>query len=274
MLRSELWRLINYKTPIKFYINQYIKEYDLSKANINALLYNNKISQDRYDTLYNLPKEKREVSIGLMIQKDRSIYNAIQSGIIEAKRRLFYSNDLDDINIVGIKNDAVFVIHKDLPYTEFPPFKFNIKNTYTTYLQLLDLEIFYYDEYTSDGKVNTNIDIKGINDENIPLHQNGILDVVCDVCFMLQRDNADQAARYLMDIYDKYVRKSLPVNYYRSFDSFSSFTLHSYTQTMKLKYMPNDISLISGIDIERNLLVLRDLLYIVMYIYNSKNRFG
>ena len=274
MLRSELWRLINYKTPIKFYINQYIKEYDLSKANINALLYNNKISQDRYNTLYSMPKEKREVAIGLMIQKDRSIYNSIQSGIIEAKRRLFYSNDLEDINVVDIKNDAVFVIHKDLLYTDFPPFKFNIKNTYTTYMQLLDLEIFYYDEYTPDGKVNTNIDIKGINDKSIPLHQNGMLDVICDVCFMLQRDNADQAARYLMDIYDKYIHKSLPVNYYRSFDSFSSFTLHSYTQTMKLEYMPKDISLISGIDIERNLLVLRDLLYIVMYIYNSKNRFG
>ena len=36
---TELWRSLNYKTQYKYFINTFIREYDLSKANINALLW-------------------------------------------------------------------------------------------------------------------------------------------------------------------------------------------------------------------------------------------
>lgn len=269
---SDLWKMTNYRTPIKFIINQYIREYDLSKANINALLYTKRISQEEYDKLYSLDKNTREVTIGLKIQKDPSIYTSISTGIIEGKRRLFLSNELEDINIVSIKNDAVFVVHKDLLYTEFPPFIFNVKNTYTSYIQLSELEVYYSDQYTRDGILNTHIDIKGISDKNIPLHTNGMLDVICNICHMLQRDDAYEAGQYLMDIYDKYVHRALPVNYYRTFDADSSYQFHSFTHTMRLDHI--DESMLRSLDINRNLTILRELLHIVIYMYHNRKRFG
>ena len=38
-MTSSLWRNINYKTPIKYYINTYIREYDLSKMTYKDLTY-------------------------------------------------------------------------------------------------------------------------------------------------------------------------------------------------------------------------------------------
>ena len=270
---SDLWRMTNYRTPIKFIINQYIREYDISKANINSLLYTNRISKKDYDLLCSLDKTDREITVGMMIKKDPSIYTSINTGVTEGKRRLFLANNLEDINIVAIKNDAVFVVHKDLSNTDFPPFKFAVKNIYTSYIQLADLEIYYSDHYnTEDGSIKTHIDIKGINDKNIPLHVNGMLDVICDTCYMLQRDNAFEAGQYLMGVYEKYVRRELPLNYYRTFDAFSSYQFHSFTHTMRLDSI--DESMLINLDINRNLLILRELLNIVIYEYNNKKRFG
>ena len=101
-MSSDLWRNINYKYPLKFCHNTFIREYDMSKANINSLLYTNRISKDYYDYLYRADKQTREIQIGLMIQKDPSIYQSIQEGIMEGKKRLFESNDLKDSDILSI----------------------------------------------------------------------------------------------------------------------------------------------------------------------------
>ena len=184
-MASELWRNINYKTPIKYFINTYIREYDLSKANINALLYQKVLTKEEYNRFYNMDKKEREVIIGKMISKDRTIYTNIQTGIKEAKRKLFISNNIEDIDIVSIKNDAVFIVGKLLPYTEFQPFKFVIKNEYNIFLQLQELEVYYSDNFIN-GEFNINIDVKGIGDNNLILHEHGILDIICEVCGRLQ----------------------------------------------------------------------------------------
>ena len=57
-MASGLWRNINYKTPVKYYINTYIREYDLSKANINALLYQGRIDKSQYNIFYNMDKKQ------------------------------------------------------------------------------------------------------------------------------------------------------------------------------------------------------------------------
>ena len=161
-MASGLWRNINYKTPVKYYTNTYIREYDLSKANINALLYQGRIDKSQYNIFYNMDKKQREITIGKMIAKDRTIYQDIQSGIKEAKRKLFLTNDIEDLDIVSIKNDAVFIVGKYLKETEFPPFTFIIKNEYNIFLQLQELEIYYSDSIDNNG-YDINIDVKGIH---------------------------------------------------------------------------------------------------------------
>ncbi len=266
---SYLWNLLNYKTSIKYLTNTYIREYDLSKANINSLLYTGRISQDEYNKFLNMDKKNREVSIGLMIKNDRSIYKDIQKGIIEAKRKLFISNSINDFEVVSIKNDAVFIHGRALQYTQFPPFDFKMKNEYTIYLQLQELEVYYgdsIDQYT--GEIVTNLDIKGIGDNTLLLHQNGILDLICEVCYRLQREKIEDTMSWIIQIYERFINRELPKEYYRTFDIQSLYKIHTFTRVASL--IDIDESMVPYLDINRNLLILRDLVSIVSDIYRMK----
>lgn len=266
---SSLWNLLNYKTSAKYLINTYIREYDLSKANINALLYTNRISQDEYNRFLNMDKRNREVSIGLMIKNDRSIYKDIQKGIIEAKRRLFLKNSIDSFEVVSIKNDAVFIHGRALQFTQFPPFDFKVKNEYTIYLQLQELEVYYgdnIDQYT--GEILTNLDVKGIGDNTLLVHQNGMLELICEVCYRLQREKIEDTMSWIIQIYDKFINRQLPKEYYRNFDNNSMYKIHTFTRVASL--VDIDDSMIQYLDINRNLLILRDLVSIISDIYRMK----
>lgn len=270
-MKSNLWSNINYKYPLKFCYNTFIREYDMSKANINSLLYKKRITKEQYDYLFNTDKQTREIQIGLMIQKDPSVYQDIQDGIVEGKKRLFLYNDLEDQDILSIKNDAVFVLRKELSNTTFGNFVFVCKNVYTMYMQILDLEIYYGDKVNIDGSLSINIDVKGINDSIVfRSHSPGILDVITDVCYFIQHDSITVAIQYLSDIYDRYINRKLDVCYYREFNYESKFVLY----TPNFRYSLDTISdqYLSQIDINRNLLVIRELMYIVSEMYNIGKR--
>ena len=55
---SSLWERVNYKTNVKHIENRYIYEYDISKANISALLYGKRISEDEYNRFLNMDKNQ------------------------------------------------------------------------------------------------------------------------------------------------------------------------------------------------------------------------
>lgn len=268
-MATSLWRSINYKTPAKYFINTYIREYDLSKANINSLLYTGRITQEKHNEYLQMPKQKREVEIGLWIKKDRTVYKDIQKGIIEAKRLLVMSNSLEDYDIVSVKNDAMFIVGKDLQFTEFPPFKFNVKNIYTVYLQLQELEVYYGDFVDPETNlIHTNLDVKGIDDDKVMLHQGGMLDLICDLCYKLQRENIEETMRWLSEMYQLYITRSLPKEYYRDFDTFSGFRFKTFMNYLTASEI--DESMKQYIDINRNLLIFRDLMFIVSDVYRSK----
>lgn len=268
---TSLWRSVNYKTPIRYLINTYIREYDLSKANINSLFYMGRITQEEHDAYLVMDKQEREKRIGLWIRNDRSVYKDIQSGIIEAKRRLVHLNGIEDIDVVSVKNDAMFIVGKELTQTDFPPFHFAVKNVYTIFLQLADLEVYYGDSVDPvTGSVNTNIDIKGISDENLLLHQGGMLDLICDACYRLQREDTRDTMKWISEMYQAYVERRLPKEYYRSFDSSSGYVIKTLVQTVALGEI--DASMIQYVDINRNLSILRDLVAIISDVYRKHNR--
>ncbi len=269
-MASGLWRNINYKTPVKYYINTYIREYDLSKANINALLYQGRISKSEYNNFYNMDKKEREVAIGKMISKDRTIYQDIQTGIKEAKRKLFLTNDIEDLDIVSIKNDAVFIVGKYLQQTEFPPFKFIVKNEYNIFFQLQELEIYYSDTIDKNGYIMVNIDVKGIGDDNLILHQNGMLDMICEVCRRLQRETIDETMSYVSMMYNKFINRELSKDYYRNFDSFSMYQIPTFMQSIQIPDITEEMKY--AVDINRNLSIMRNLVGIISDIYRQKKR--
>ena len=133
---SNLYNKINYVTDRDVILGGNIIEYDISKANINILRAFDQLDQDTYDKLLyadQFDKMVREVYIGMQIKRETEAmglktnsmsrsktYNTIKDGIIEAKKRLFETNRLQDDEIIRIANDAVYVNRLNpLQYTSF-----------------------------------------------------------------------------------------------------------------------------------------------------------
>lgn len=262
---SSLYEKINYQSPMKFLNSSYIREYDLSKANISALLYEGYISLDIYNFLYSLDKTEREVYIGKLELKDKTVGELKAHGIMEAKRLLFEINNLEDLDILEIRNDAVFVINKQLSETCFDMFNFKLKNTYTSYAFINNrLSLFY--SFDQVNQVDT-IDVKGIKDEKLLLHQEYFIQFICQVFYLLQTDSVQECLKYISSFYESYVKRELPIGYYRTFDADSVYKLNVRTLSYGLQYIDDTYENRKDLDINFNVYIIRTLYSYISDIY-------
>ena len=260
---EDLLKNQNYNSEYNLILNSFIREYDLSKANINALYERGVIDKSQYDNLYNADKQLREKTIGLMIRKDHNIYKEIQNGIIDAKRNLILANNIEPEDIICIKNDAVFVKNKKLEYTKFGLMDFKLKNTYTIFIKINRYEFYYYfNSFNNEEK----LDIKGIGDDKLKIHAKYFMDFLLALFNVLQTEGIIQAVNMLHNFSIAYIRKELDINYYRKFNYESDFDLQYNNNNWSSIYV-SDINLI---DIRFNYEILRDLYGILISYYFKK----
>lgn len=265
---SRLYEKINYQSPIKFLNSSYIREYDLSKANISALLYERYISLDDYNFLYSLDKTDREIYIGKMELKDKKVGEIKAHGIQEAKRMLFEYNNLEDLDILEIRNDAVFVINKNLVNTKFNMFDFKFKNSYTSYAFINNrLSIFY--SFDQINQIDT-IDIKGIKDDKLLLHQNYFIQFLCQVFYLLQTESIVSSLKYISEFYESYIKRELPIEYYRTFDADSVYKLNVRNCSYGLQYIEDNYQNKRGLNIDFNIYIIRTLYSYIADLYFNK----
>ena len=214
---SELYKKVNYRAKTPRVINK-IYEYDIRAANLTMLELSGTINSAVADRLRALPKKDREVAIGKMIAKDKSIGKTIAKGIINAKHRLFRANKIQTDEVLSIKNDAVFISGRRLAVTTVAGVEFVLKHQYAMYQFLDGLELYY-------DRRKHSITIKGIRDEIVehPDHQNGILQFLQTVFDYLLFDRMSDLREYLIDFAEKYKRKELPVQYYRELNLVNSY---------------------------------------------------
>ena len=272
-MESTLWERNNYLTDRKIISGSYITEYDISKANINILYAYNIISKELYDQLLRVDKQIRETYIGKQILreqgygkiKNQSItYDTIKNGIMTAKKELFLANQLSDIEIVRIANDAVYVERPiALQYTSFDLNRnqrfitFNNKGTYTSYIQLNQVTIFF--SYYND---NYQVEVKGISDDLLPLHES-FLSFICDILYYMERVDKKTTILKFEEFYKQYIELKLPMSYYREFNNNSGYYIKGsrfITRFLDEKYFDK-------IDISYNNFLLRQ---IYSYILLSK----
>lgn len=265
---SKLYEKINYQSPVKFLNSSYIREYDLSKANISALLYEGYISLDEYNFLYSLDKTEREVYIGKLELKDKKVGEIKAHGIQEAKRMLFELNGLEDLDILEIRNDAVFVINKQLTNTCFDMFDFKLKNSYTSYTFINNrLSLFY--AFDQINQVDT-IDVKGIRDEKLLLHQNHFIQFICQVFYLLQTDSVEESLKYISSFYEEYIKRELPIEYYRTFDADSVYKINVRNLSYGLQVIEDNYMNRRGLDINFNIYIIRTLYSYLSEIYFNR----
>lgn len=259
---SNLYELLNYISPVKYLSSVIITEYDISKANVNALYQAGVIGSDRYQFLCALPKHDREWEVGKMIEYDRynKVYNTISSGIIEAKKNLFIQNDLEDNEIVRIANDAVFVMRAMLlQHTDFGMMKFIPKGRYTTFVNLGNIVILF-----SSAMDDLNIDVIGIGDEELKYHSNFMLEFIANLLLLVETNTIDAVISFFSKFYSLYVDRKLSIRYYRELNSSSMYTIKQTPKKMSYQISFLEENDKDKVDISYNANILRELYSIIV----------
>lgn len=265
---------VSYLTPSRYNSGR-IVEYDLKAANISTLRNRNIISEEEYKRLSNLPKLEREKTIGLMIKKDPSIYTEIQKGIIDAKLLLVRNNNLIiPRNIMRVANDAIYInTGIDLQNIKFNDYiEFRQKSQFNCMMIIEKICVFV--EFLQDG--NLNVDIKGVGENCLALHQEYMTNIIVSVINFLERFGVEVAIDYLVNFTEQYLNLSLPIGYYREYNSECSYRIKqnifsNYGATFVLSdlYEFNDKRML---DINFNYSIIREIYSILLSIYQRQRR--
>lgn len=210
-----IWENDTYRAPITFLVGRNIREYDISKGNINILLYFNIINQETYNFLYNLPKMERQVRVGIM-QKDPKIASVISNGFKEMRTLFCTQNNIAENEILAIKKDALYIIDKVPQYTKFKNIEFLCKNLYTSFYYIGGLELYYNSKYEI-------LDVKGISDNILRYHDNYMKDFLMYMFSLIEKRDYVSAISDLNNFRNDYLNLKLPPGYYREFDNRSLY---------------------------------------------------
>ena len=267
MSNSDLYNQTNYSNGID-YFSGYIIEYDLSKANINALLSRGIINQELYNNLYNADKRYREVYVGNMIKQNNNIYKEIQAGIKDAKRMFFETNHIQNEEILSIRNDAVFILSERPMEQSFGNYYFAKKNVFTLFFKFYSNKEFYYrfDQNTQKDI----IEIKGISDEKLNDHKDHFLKFMADIAYSVQRSTIEETLNRYNEFYNSYLYKVLDYHFYREFSQINKYRVTVGNKSY-LMYSCNQES-VNLLDINYNLKILRDLGVIIDKMYFNQKR--
>nr|DAE82471.1 MAG TPA: hypothetical protein [Caudoviricetes sp.] len=253
----------NYLAPISYLISNYIREYDISKANINILLYKGLISKEVYDELYSLPKKEREIRVGLMIKYDQNLNKGLLEGFKEMRKMFFTANQIWEYEVMAVKKDAIYLVGREAQVTVFNNVKFVCKNVYTSYYNLGNVEFYYY----LDTKQTEKLDIKGISDNTLYLHDPFMLDFLRYIFSLAQSGAFVDAMNDISEFCKQMISYQLPLGYYRELNNRSLFRSRTVIDGNRiyLSSIGKNFDIQTALDASYNLGILRNLYSIMAY---------
>lgn len=260
-------KMKNYLAPISYLISHYIYEYDISKANLNIMYNKGVISKDEYNFIKTFPRQQRQIYFG-MCQKDPEKAKILNEGLTEFRKKFIESNNITDVNLLSVKNDAIFIIDKIPTITSFDNITFVKKNVYTSFYKLGKLEVYYYFNPIDNNEV---IDVKGIDDDILLYHKDNFIDLLCTIFYSIQTDIPENSLSLINNIINNYINRKYPLEIYREFNSDSLFRI-SMPNGLQYLFYTVDKSNIEYLNITTNLNILRDLYGIISSIYFNNKR--
>lgn len=225
----------SWTSPVDLYIGE-IMEYDMSDGGFSIIQEEKLLPPSEISRLTKLPKgfERNDAVGKLKYSKDPSIKGI--GKLLEQKFREYRiwfgeANHIDESDIFSIKRDAVFLTRPAFILTKGQYITFKEKNVYDIYCLLgkdplvtnlseryRTYEVYYH-------SYSKNLAVKGISDELLPLHENGILELLRKYLKYMVRFDIKGAIKYIVDVIDKYKKFELPIDYYREFNSQSAFVM-------------------------------------------------
>lgn len=206
------------KSPIiDLEINSSIIEYDIRSANTSLMRYYGMIPEKQIASLEKLSKKKREIAVGLLCQKDKEFSKKLNNAFDDIVNMFIEVNRLEDIDILSIKKDAVFVINRKDIKTTFGPVVFVPKNKYHSFIKINNFEFYINDE---------KIDVKGLQNQQ-DKHVDGILFLIRDVLNTCIKSNMNHKdiQKYLSEFVLEYKKKTLDFPIYREFNQTSQYAV-------------------------------------------------
>ena len=252
----KICNLYNYDSNMSHLFNRIIIEHDIKQANINALKVRNLLSDEEYYQLSNLPKQYREETIGWKIRNNPNLQNIIHEVINESKYRFMINNSIDPNNIIRIANDSItHIANYNKEYNTIVPYDNNNniifvnKGIYSSFIRLRKVLVFI----GTNNDTSWNIDIKGINDSKLYLHEYFIT-FLCNIIQAMEIGGQEVAINQFNSFYNSYVNRELDIRYYREFNSDSSFRIVG-----KTTYLLTDHNTVpvNRVNIDYNLSILR-----------------
>lgn len=169
-------------------INSTIAEIDIEKASPSIWLAMGKITQEKYDYLVSLPRQKRQVETGMMRREDHTLTDALKEGYDIYIGKLKKANKISDKTILIRNHDALFLIDHIPEKLEFGVVKFAVKNIYDLYYKYNNFEFFLT---TITNKLKT----RGVNN-SFSISNSKLLALIQDV--MIAFLNSDKEKCYKM----------------------------------------------------------------------------
>ena len=264
-----IWKKTNYTTESKLVLSS-IYEYDIRKANISILLKHGAISQEMYSEFLNMNKKERQIKIGVMQKNDPLLKKVLEEGFEEARMLLITSNSITKEEIISIKKDAIFVT-RQLQVTSFGPVEFVLKNRYDMFLKTEYPKLEFYYGIVSEEE--QDLDVKGIKDEALPIHCDTWMTFLCQLFGYVVNGQIREAMIYLSSISKDYVNRSLPLEFYREFNSISHFRIMA-TFMSEFTIDRADESCRPLLNIDYNLNLLMNFNRIISELYMTSRRGG
>lgn len=250
-----LWEKTNFKAPINSVIDHTIIEYDMKSANTSIAREFHLLPEERIKEIENMPKEKREVVIGLLKRDDKEYAEAEKQGFIAARKMFMEQNELDESDIIAIKRDAFFVLRYVEHEKVSSNINFRLKNVYSSFLSLKShsntIDIFYNRERN---------DVKGIDDDVYnTYHAEYIGNFIHEVIRRVEEGDRLEVNEYIMNFWDRYKWRELDSGYYREFNPRSDFHYLDGLYANE-EYRQN----LAELDISHNVEVITSLLQLVI----------
>lgn len=225
---------------IPYMISREIIEYDIRSAGFNLIKKYKLLPQNKIDHLEKQDKKQRQILIGLYERSDPELKQTLKDSFKDIRRIFFEANDIDTDDIVSIKKDAIFSL-KHCDNRIFDNVEFVEKNVYTSYYYINKLE-FYVGQ--------NSVDVKGINDEKLRLHEDYMLDFMFKIFKMMETTSSDVIIKSLKEFTKYYKAGSLEIGYYRELNKDSLFKLNK--TLMDTMIGVHDTTTLDGIDTSYN----------------------
>lgn len=194
-------------TAIPYLINNEIIEYDIRSAGFNLMKQYKLADESVIEKLQLLDKKARQIQIGLLRKRDKEFSMRLNDAFVDIRRAFFEANEVQDDDILSIKNDAIFSLKRFRNLT-IGRVEFVEKNTFSSYYYINKIEFYH-------GSHRDLLEVKGIHADVLELHMDHMLNVLRHVFRGFETNAPAKVIRDMKTFAIEYKRRNLAIEYYR-----------------------------------------------------------